>query len=157
MKTRPPCMECGARSRHDHHVIPRALGGTATVPLCVACHRRAHAIGINPHALHSVAMKEARSTPATRMLAWRLSFLPKRTFRALIAHQTRLAHGKARAPRHAGDIAIGRSLQRFRSPEGVGFRQIEIRRLLSMTPDVTCQIAAIPVGAYGGERTQPHA
>ena len=39
---RPPCLECGALSIHDHHVVPRSRGGTATVPLCEACHGKAH-------------------------------------------------------------------------------------------------------------------
>jgi len=37
------CFECGAtESLHDHHVVPRSRGGTKTVPLCHACHARAH-------------------------------------------------------------------------------------------------------------------
>ena len=36
------CFECGAPSDHDHHVVPRSLGGTATVPLCVRCHALVH-------------------------------------------------------------------------------------------------------------------
>lgn len=37
-----PCLECGAPATFQHHVIPRSLGGTATVPLCGTCHPRAH-------------------------------------------------------------------------------------------------------------------
>lgn len=37
-----PCFNCGAPSSHDHHVVPRSLGGVATVPLCYACHGKAH-------------------------------------------------------------------------------------------------------------------
>lgn len=36
------CIECGAPAQEDHHVIPKSLGGTATVPLCSQCHGRAH-------------------------------------------------------------------------------------------------------------------
>lgn len=39
---RSPCFDCGAPSVHDHHVVPRSLGGTATVPLCGQCHGKAH-------------------------------------------------------------------------------------------------------------------
>ena len=39
---RPPCFECGALSTHDHHVVPHSRGGTATVPLCEACHGKVH-------------------------------------------------------------------------------------------------------------------
>lgn len=38
----PDCFECGNPASHHHHVIPRSLGGTKTVPLCESCHPRAH-------------------------------------------------------------------------------------------------------------------
>lgn len=37
-----PCFNCGAPSSHQHHVVPRFLGGVATVPLCHDCHGKAH-------------------------------------------------------------------------------------------------------------------
>ncbi len=36
------CFECGAPAQHHHHVVPRSLGGTRTVPLCALCHGKAH-------------------------------------------------------------------------------------------------------------------
>lgn len=36
------CFECGQPASHEHHVIPRSLGGTKTVPLCNSCHPKAH-------------------------------------------------------------------------------------------------------------------
>lgn len=37
------CFNCGAvGSVHHHHVVPRSLGGVATVPLCHVCHGKAH-------------------------------------------------------------------------------------------------------------------
>lgn len=36
------CLECEAPADVRHHVIPRSRGGRATVPLCSACHSRAH-------------------------------------------------------------------------------------------------------------------
>lgn len=38
----PRCFECGNKSHDNHHVVPRRVGGTATVPLCIDCHRKAH-------------------------------------------------------------------------------------------------------------------
>lgn len=38
------CFECGAPATCEHHVIPRSLGGTKTVPLCGSCHSRAHGL-----------------------------------------------------------------------------------------------------------------
>ena len=40
--TSEPCWECGAPATEWHHVVPRSLGGTRTVPLCCACHDKAH-------------------------------------------------------------------------------------------------------------------
>ena len=36
------CFECGEPAQHHHHVVPRSLGGTKTVPLCAGCHAKAH-------------------------------------------------------------------------------------------------------------------
>ena len=38
------CWECGVETEeiHDHHVVPRSRGGTKTVPICGACHAKAH-------------------------------------------------------------------------------------------------------------------
>ena len=36
------CFECGDVATENHHVIPRSLGGTKTVPLCATCHGRVH-------------------------------------------------------------------------------------------------------------------
>ena len=36
------CWECGRRAEHDHHVIPKVLGGKRTVPLCKVCHGKVH-------------------------------------------------------------------------------------------------------------------
>ena len=36
------CWECGRRAEHDHHVVPKVLGGTRTVPLCTDCHAKVH-------------------------------------------------------------------------------------------------------------------
>jgi hypothetical protein len=36
------CFECNQPAAHDHHVVPKSRGGTKTVPLCLACHGKAH-------------------------------------------------------------------------------------------------------------------
>ena len=37
------CFECGSSEHiHQHHIIPKSLGGTKTIPLCNMCHGRAH-------------------------------------------------------------------------------------------------------------------
>jgi len=39
---RKECFECGQEAHHDHHIIPKSLGGTKTIPLCVTCHAKVH-------------------------------------------------------------------------------------------------------------------
>jgi len=37
------CFECSSEENiHNHHVIPKILGGTKTIPLCAACHGKVH-------------------------------------------------------------------------------------------------------------------
>lgn len=36
------CFECEAQAEHAHHVVPKSLGGTRTVPLCTKCHGLVH-------------------------------------------------------------------------------------------------------------------
>ena len=36
------CFECGDLAIHNHHVVPRSLGGKKTIPLCANCHSKAH-------------------------------------------------------------------------------------------------------------------
>lgn len=38
------CFECGEPATENHHVIPKSLGGKATVPLCSECHARVHGL-----------------------------------------------------------------------------------------------------------------
>ena len=42
-KTVKKCFECDSVSDiHMHHVVPRSLGGTKTIPLCGRCHSLVH-------------------------------------------------------------------------------------------------------------------
>lgn len=36
------CFECDEVAIFDHHVVPKSRGGRRTVPLCAACHAKAH-------------------------------------------------------------------------------------------------------------------
>ena len=37
------CFECGGTENiHNHHIIPKSLGGTKTIPLCIVCHSKVH-------------------------------------------------------------------------------------------------------------------
>lgn len=46
------CFECGHLADHAHHVVPRAVGGTRTIPLCQLCHAKVHGYS------HSWSVKE---------------------------------------------------------------------------------------------------
>ena len=43
------CFECGKTAEHNHHIIPKVLGGTRTVPLCTDCHGLVHDRNITRH------------------------------------------------------------------------------------------------------------
>jgi hypothetical protein len=57
------CFECGtAENLHHHHVVPRSLGGTKTIPLCGLCHGLVHSRDVmSTGALTSKAMKAKRA------------------------------------------------------------------------------------------------
>lgn len=44
------CFECGCDGEiHNHHVVPKILGGTKTVPLCPTCHGKVHGVDFLNH------------------------------------------------------------------------------------------------------------
>jgi hypothetical protein len=49
------CFECGAKAEHFHHVVPRSMGGTKTVPLCEKCHSKIH----NHKMLHTTKLTKS--------------------------------------------------------------------------------------------------
>jgi len=62
---RTSCFECGSRDDlHDHHVVPRSLGGKRTVSLCQDCHWAVHSKGSGPSirklTKQALAQKQAR-------------------------------------------------------------------------------------------------
>jgi hypothetical protein len=43
VKTNKKCFECESPNElHEHHVVPRSLGGTKTITLCYICHGKVH-------------------------------------------------------------------------------------------------------------------
>ena len=54
------CFECGRPADMDHHVVPRLRGGQRTVPLCLACHGKAHDRVMTSSALIRSAMDHKR-------------------------------------------------------------------------------------------------
>lgn len=43
------CFECDGKAHHAHHIIPLAVGGKRTVPLCDSCHSLAHGMNFEEH------------------------------------------------------------------------------------------------------------
>lgn len=46
---------------HDHHVVPRSLGGTKTVPLCEDCHGLVHGRSLHTASLTKAALQAKRA------------------------------------------------------------------------------------------------
>ena len=73
------CFECGLQAEHNHHVVPRCLGGRGTVPLCKKCHNLVHANGqpISRSALSKVSTLQRRPNKLTLEMALRIRKLRK--------------------------------------------------------------------------------
>lgn len=55
------CFECGSSNKiHDHHVVPKSLGGTKTVGLCEKCHGKVHDRIFNTTYLTTQALSKKR-------------------------------------------------------------------------------------------------
>lgn len=49
------CFECGKPAEEYHHVVPKIVGGTKTIPLCSICHGKVH--GLSGRAGHTELTK----------------------------------------------------------------------------------------------------
>lgn len=57
------CFECGNRGElHNHHVIPKFLGGKSTIKLCIKCHGIVHSKNFMHHkCLQKAGIKRSKS------------------------------------------------------------------------------------------------
>jgi hypothetical protein len=56
------CVDCKNNGLiHNHHVVPRALGGTYTVPLCEYCHTKVHDKNMTTSALTKAALAASKA------------------------------------------------------------------------------------------------
>jgi hypothetical protein len=56
------CFECGyTNNLHDHHVVPRSLGGTKTIRLCEKCHGLVHGRKLYTTTLTIAALTKKRN------------------------------------------------------------------------------------------------
>ena len=65
------CFECEIESDclHNHHVIPRSLGGTKTVLLCEKCHGMVHQRQFSTCVLTRIALQK-RKAEGRRVSGW---------------------------------------------------------------------------------------
>jgi hypothetical protein len=65
------CFECEIESDclHNHHVVPRSLGGTKTVLLCEKCHGVVHQRQFSTCVLTSIALQK-RKAEGKRVSGW---------------------------------------------------------------------------------------
>lgn len=56
------CFECSnIENLHNHHVVPRVLGGTKTIKLCNGCHGKIHNLDFTNHgSLIKLALKRKK-------------------------------------------------------------------------------------------------
>jgi hypothetical protein len=57
------CFECDSADEIQmHHIVPRSLGGTKTVPLCSTCHGKAHQSNMSKNSLTRAALGAIRAS-----------------------------------------------------------------------------------------------
>lgn len=56
------CFECNQPADHAHHVVPKVLGGTRTLPLCEVCHGKVHGCNwVNHGSLTRAGLQRAKA------------------------------------------------------------------------------------------------
>lgn len=55
------CFECGQDAEHEHHVVPKSLGGTKTVWLCTKCHGVIHDLKFCGRNLTKLALQRKKA------------------------------------------------------------------------------------------------
>ena len=73
------CFECGLPAEHNHHVVPKCLGGRKTIPLCKKCHDLVHANGqpMSRSVLSKISTLQRRPNKLTLEMALRIRRLRK--------------------------------------------------------------------------------
>ena len=115
-----PCFECDAPAAVQHHVVPRARGGTKTVPLCAGCYRRLQGSPCPEH--HSLLIREGRA---------RARAAGKRLGRPPVISRRRLAQ-----IRHAlaGGMSKGEVCRRYRVARSTLYDSLARSRATGATP-----------------------
>lgn len=136
------CFECGEETEARHHVVPRVLGGTKTIPLCQKCHDIVHSDrpvrrtsvseltkeGLRKAKLRGVKFGNPRYEEALPK-ARKVQMSNADTFALTLAPSIRLFH-------QAGitsltDIASGLNDQGLKTRRGGDWHPTSVKRLIS--------------------------
>lgn len=121
------CFECGSPADHEHHVIPRSLGGTKTVPLCERCHGLVHDRRLTTRHLTRAAMARKASrgefTGGEAPFGWTLAtdgvaLVPNESEQEVI----RIALGMRACGWSMREIGVGLDDRGFRTRRGKSWR-----------------------------------
>lgn len=132
------CFECGQPSEHDHHVVPRSLGGTKTVPLCLTCHGKVHGRKLNHRELTTAALHALRA--AGRLVGNApFGFRVADDGTTLVEHAPEQAILARVAELHATGLSIRRVVaalldEGIRGRTGKPMAYTQVRRLLPTIP-----------------------
>ena len=86
------CFECGSVNNiRNHHVVPKSLGGTKTISLCLDCHGKVHNMDFTKiEHLRKLGVEKAKANGVFKGRAYgsvetRQKFLSKPNNRAMVA------------------------------------------------------------------------
>lgn len=108
------CFECGELADHEHHVIPRILGGTKTIPLCEKHH------GL----IHDLKMVNHRTLVSTGMLKKKAS---GKNYCRLAPYGFSKADDGTLVPNEREQFAINRMKQL----DGLGYSTLAVAKILT--------------------------
>lgn len=136
------CFECGNPATELHHLVPRSLGGTKTVPICAECHGKIHGVKrlyISELTRAALAAKKQRGdklgTPANLTDEARAKGRAAHSKNAANNPNTKTAKGYAVLLRNSGaslrEMAKTLNAEGFKTPRGGQFSAVQVSRLLS--------------------------
>ena len=139
------CFECESTDGIEyHHIIPRSLGGTKTIPLCFKCHSLVHNKKVrtdSTSALTKAAFAKKRARGEKMGHAVNFTDITRAKGRAAHAanaannQHTKTARGYATLLRNRGNtlrsIAEKLNLEGFKTARGGQYSAVQVMRLFS--------------------------